>query len=193
MRAIDLVIRQIDGAHSLYREIADDLTAREWTARVLPGSNRLGFTLWHLPRTQDWAIQTVLRGVPEVITEGRWQGRNHLQTPGIGAGFTPDEADVIAHGVVQADALAYADAVHQTSTDWLRTLTDDDLDTVPDMLAHQAPFAEYQQPDFLAEVRHLVGTPTWRFLLGPCSGHLRSHLGELEILKQALRASGQAS
>lgn len=188
MRAIDLVIRQLDGVHGLYHEIADDLTAHEWTARALPDSNRLGFTLWHLPRTQDWAVQTVLRGVPEVLADGRWQGRGHLQTPGIGAGFTPDEADVIAHGVAQADTLAYADAVHQAGTDWLRTLSDDDLDMVPDMRAHQAPYTAYQHPGFLAEVQHLVGMPTWRILLGPCSGHLRSHLGEMEVLKQVLRA-----
>jgi len=188
MRAIDVVIRQLDGVHGLYHEIAHDLTAREWTARALPGTNRLGFTLWHLSRTQDWAVQTVLRGVPEVLTEGRWQGRGHLQTPGIEAGFTPEEADELAHGVAQADTLAYADAVHQTSMAWLRTLTDEDLDTVPDLRAHQAPWAAYQHAGFLAEVAHLVGMPTWRILLGPCSGHLRSHLGELEVLKQALRA-----
>lgn len=191
MRAIDLVIRQLDGVHGLYHEIADDLTDREWTARVFPGSSRLGFTLWHLPRTQDWAVQTLLRGAPEVIADARWQGRGPLQTPGMGAGFTPEEADELAHGLDRADVLDYADAVHQSCAAWLRTLTDDDLDTITDMPGRQTAYPEYQRPEFLAEVQHLIAVPTWRILLGPCIGHVRSHLGELEVIKQALRTSAE--
>jgi len=31
-----------------------------------------GFTCWHLVRTWDWAVQTAIRGVPEVIADKRW-------------------------------------------------------------------------------------------------------------------------
>jgi hypothetical protein len=191
MRAIDLLVRQLKGANSLYHAIADDLTSSEWTVQALPGSNMPGFTLWHLPRTQDWAAQTVVRGIPEVIAAAQWQGRGGLQTPGIGAGFTPEEADELAGGVTRDDVLAYADAVHQTVVEWLSTLHDDDLDAVPAMMAHQAAYPEYQRPGFRAEVDDPAGMPVWRFLIGPCFGHLRGHLGELETLKQALRVSGR--
>jgi DinB family protein len=177
--------------NSLFHAITDDLTPREWTMRAFPGSNPLGFTLWHLPRTQDWAVQTVVRGLPEMVADVQWNGRGCLQTPGIGAGFTREEADEIAGGVAGADVLAYADAVHQTISGWLSTLRDDDLDAIPDMVAHQALYPEYQRPSFREEVDDMAGMPVWRFLLGPCIGHSRGHLGELEILKQASRASGQ--
>jgi hypothetical protein len=81
---------------------ADDLTETEWTTCALPGTNLPGFTLWHMVRGRDWAVQTAIRGVPEVI-----------------AG--------------------------------------------------------------------LLGQPIWRLLIEPCSGHMREHLGELDVLKQVMR------
>jgi hypothetical protein len=187
MRAIEVLTKQINGVNSLYHEIADDLTESEWTARVFAGSNRLAFTLWHLPRTQDWAVQTVVRGVPEVIAATGWSGKGGLQTPGMGAGMTIEEADAIAATVSLPDVVAYADAVHRTVLEWLGSLEDADLDLVPDMAAHEAAFPEYQRAGFRAAVADLVGKPVWRFVLGPCNGHPRGHLGELGILKQALR------
>ena len=188
MRAIDLVIRQLNGVNTLYHAVADDLTQSEWTARAFPGSNLPGFTLWHLARFQDRAVHTAVRGIPEVITAGRWHGLGRLQTPGIGAGFTPAEADDVARGVAQADAIAYADAVHHAVAQWLSILDDDDLDHVPDVVAHQASFPEYQHPGFRSEVGDLVGMPVWRFVSGGCIGHPRAHLGEIDALKQAIRA-----
>jgi hypothetical protein len=187
MRAIEVLTKQLNSVNSLYHEIADDLTESEWTARVFAGCNRLGFTLWHLSRTQDWAVQTVVRSIPEVIASTRWSGKGGLQTPGIGAGMTIEEADAIAATVSPSDVVAYADAVHQTVLEWLSSLEDADLDIVPDMAAHQAAYPEYQRAGFREEVDDMVGMPVWRFVLGPCTGHPRGHLGELGILKQALR------
>src|SRR5947209_5067993 len=128
MRATEVLTKQFNSLNGLYHEIADDLTESEWTARVFDGSNLLGFTLWHLPRTQDWAVQTAVRGVPEVIASTRWSGQGGLQTPGIGAGVTIEEADAIAATVSLPDVVAYADAVHRTVLEWLGSLEDADLD-----------------------------------------------------------------
>src|SRR5260370_804108 len=90
-------------------------------------------------------------------------------------------------GGVDGVGLAYADTVHSTIQSWLSTLSDDDLDTVPDMEAHMASYTAYQHPGFRAEIADLLGQPIWRLLIGPCSGHLREHLGELDVLKQVMR------
>lgn len=188
MRAIEVILKQLGGVNDAYHDVADDLTDAEWTTRLFPGCNLLGFTLWHLPRTQDWAVHTAIGGSPEVIAQPAWRDRGALQTPGIGAGLALEDADRVAHEVLRADVLAYADAVHRAIVAWATSLDDSDLDRVPDMALHEAPYPAYQQPTFRAEVAHLAGMPAWRFLLGPCIGHARSHLGELAILKQALRS-----
>lgn len=187
MRAIQLLQRQLAGTNGLFHEIADDLTIAEWNARPVAGVNVLGFTLWHLPRTQDWAAQTVVRGVPEVIADSRWAGRGALATRGIGVGLTLAEADALARDVTPADVMAYADAIHDTLQAWLDTLSDDDLDVTPAFEEHQAALPEYQTHAFRSQTGDLAGKPLWRILTGPCIGHVRGHLGELGTLKQALR------
>ena len=187
MRATTLIQAQLNGVHQLFHACADDLTEAEWTTCALPRTNLLGFTLWHVARTRDWAVQTAIRGVPEVITSERWASWSGLAMAGIGAGITLEQANEVGRSISRADGLAYADTVHSTIQSWLSTLSDDDLDTVPDMEAHMASYTAYQHPGFRAEIADLLGQPIWRLLIGPCSGHLREHLGELDVLKQVMR------
>ncbi len=79
------------------------------------------------------------------------------------------------------------DGLHSTIQSWLSRLSDDDLDTVPEMEAHMASYPAYQHPGFRSEIADLLGQPIWRLLSGPCSGHMREHLGELDVLKQVIR------
>jgi hypothetical protein len=189
MLALTLIQAQLTGIHQLFHACIDDLTETEWTTCVLPKTNLLGFTCWHLVRTRDWAVQTAIRGVPEVSADERWAGWRELGMAGIGAGIPLEQANEIARLVSQTDVFAYADTVHSTIGSWLSRLSDDDLDTVPEMEAHMAAYPAYQQPGFRAEIADLLGLPIWRLLSGLCSGHLREHLGELNLLKQILRGS----
>lgn len=66
MRATTLLSGQLTGIHGLMREVIGNVTPDEWTARPYAGGNMLGFLAWHLPATQDWAIHTWIRGVPEL-------------------------------------------------------------------------------------------------------------------------------
>src|SRR2546423_827858 len=105
------------------------------------------------------------------------------------AGLSLEEANAIPHPVSRSEVLSYADAVHSTITNWLKQLSDGDLDMVPEMKAHMAVYPAYQLPGFRAETDDLLGLLVWRLLNSPCSGHMREHLGELQILKQILRES----
>src|SRR5436190_284722 len=40
------------------------------------------------------------------------------------------------------------------------------------------------------EVEDLNGLPTWQILVRPCGAHIRRHMGEYDVLMQALRARG---
>jgi hypothetical protein len=189
MHALTLIQAQLNGIHQLFHEYAGDLTATEWTKPVFPRANLLGFTCWHLVRTWDWAVQTAIRGVPEVIADERWAGWSELQMAGFGAGIPLEQANEIAHLVSRTDVLAYADTVHSIIQNWLSCLSDDELGTIPEMEAHMAAYLAYQLPGSREETDDLLGQPIWRLLSGPCIGHLRGHLGELDTLKQILRGS----
>jgi hypothetical protein len=191
MRATALLERQFATVNQILHDLADDLTPDELTARILPNTNLLAFDLWHVARTQDWAVQTMARGVPEVLDEPRWQNRGQLASHhrnGVGVGLTLAQADELARSLALADILAYADAVHQGILAWLGTLTDEALDEQPDMPARLARYPVYLEPAMRTEVPWMLQRPpVWR-CLSPAYNHDRDHLAEMDLLKRQLRA-----
>lgn len=179
--------KQFANLNGVLHSIADDLTAEEWVARPGPGQNTIGYTVWHMPRTQDNFLQTWIRGQAEVVHSDRWAHWGNLKPLGVGIGITLEESDEITRTVHLPDVLAYADEVHQTITTWLREISEEDLDPVPDARGHLAAFPEYRTPGYLEEVDNLLGLPVWGLLIRPCMGHIHRHLGELEITKDVSR------
>jgi hypothetical protein len=173
----------------MLHDIADDLTTDELLTHVLPHTNLLAFDLWHIARTQDMALQTMVRGVPELIDEAQWQERGALATHGIGVGMTEAQADALAHQVRLADLLAYADATHAALLAWLGEQADDEaLERRPDVPAHLTRYPVYLEPAMRAEVPWMFEQPpVWR-CLAPANGHVRDHLAVMDLLKQQGRA-----
>jgi hypothetical protein len=196
VNAIEMLIQQLDTVNIRLHHSAADLTAQELAARPIPTANPIGFILWHIARSQDWAVNTAVRNEPEVITRDRWR-HSPLAVPGMGTGFTSHEADRVAVAVERDILLAYADAVHEDITGWLRTQGDSLLDEIPDAEAHDAPHPEYQTAGFRAEmssgpehddaVGRKGGLPAWVYLTSVAVTHLHRHLGEVDLLKDVLR------
>lgn len=182
MHATKLLRTELEWLNMGFHAAIDDMTDEEWTARLLPGMNLPGFTLWHVARTPDTA-QALARQVPEVITQERWTGRGTLTTPGFGFTVTREEADAIARGLKREDVSAYADAVLAEILGWLDTLSDDDLDMVPNWHAYIAEYPAHNIPEMV----ELPEDPIWDSLLGTCGLHVRGHLTEVALIKQQLR------
>jgi hypothetical protein len=182
--------KQFANINAVFHSIADDLTDEEWLTRPAPGQNVIGYTVWHMPRTQDTFVQTWIRGIPEVVHDDRWTHWQSLKRLGIGIGISLGEADEIARGVKRTDVLEYADTVHQAVFAWLGESSESDLDQILDIRQRLAAFPEYQTPGFIEEVTSLYDQPVWGLLMRPCIGHIHRHLGELEVVKNILRAQG---
>lgn len=115
---------------TLHRAI-EGLTPDELARRAGPEANTIAWLAWHLARVQDDHIAEVA-GHDQVWTAEDWVGRFGLPFPAeaTGYGFSPDQV-----GEVGAPAdllLGYADAVHVRTAEFLRGLSDDDLDRVVD-------------------------------------------------------------
>src|SRR5881397_2365619 len=146
-----MLTQLLDTVNLRLRHSASDLLASELTAHGVSGVNPIGFILWHMARSQDWAVNTAIRDLPEVVTREPWRDSS-VAVPGIGTGFASREADEVARHVDLQDLLAYADAVHADSVAWLRTQTESLLDEIPDVAAHDARHPEYQTAGFRAEM-----------------------------------------
>lgn len=191
MRATELLATQFNSVNAILHDLANNLTAEELTTRTMPGTNLLGFDLWHVARTQDWALQTLVRGVPELIDDPRWQGRGALVTHGLGVGVTEAQADELARQVALADILEYADANHQNIIAWLGEQPEDALEQHPDVPAHLARYPVYLSDTMREEVPWMYQQPpVWR-CLAPALGHARDHLAEIDLIKRQARAHGR--
>ena len=188
MRLPDYLIAQFTVVNNNLHEIAGDLTPGELVTRALPNTNLIGFDRWHIARAQDWAAQTMARGVPEVIEGSPWRNLGSPTFTGIGVGMTEAEADAVARSVTLPDLLAYADSVHQAIVTWLATLRDADLDAQPDVPAHIQRHPPYLSDAMRDEVPWMYEQPpVWR-CLSPGLGHVCEHLAEIDLLKRQLRA-----
>ena len=186
MIAIEVLTLLVRGSGSLILEVTETFSEQEWTRRALPGTNPPGFTAWHMARTVDWAMETGVRGRPELITDPRFQS---LDGFGIGTGSTSEEAMAIARRMPRAAVGEYAGAVSAAAVEWL-ALIDEELLAKPNQLEkNQSAVDAYSVEGHLSEVKDLFGIPIWQLIVRPAGSHIRVHYGELELLAQAMRGS----
>jgi hypothetical protein len=161
-----------------------DVTASRM--RAFPGTNLIGYTLWHLARTVDWSVNTMVRGTAEVAFDFKFEGAADPRVSQIGFGVQLHEADAIAESTTPAEVARYFDLVLANVTEWLRR--DPDLSLIPNISAHQPDFPGYRTDFYLEEARSYkeAGWTTMQILAGPATAHVRGHFGEIDVLRQIL-------
>ena len=180
MRATDVLAMQLQGSCDLITEHASS-AAPHWAERALAAASLPGFVVWHCARVLDWAVNAVVRGEPEVAAAEQWRERIGYAR-GHGAGLTLSEADAAAMAVSSDDVAAYTSDVRACIDGWLPTIDDAALDSAVDMRAACAANPRYCTPAAWAEVENLDQRPAWQILARPAAGHIRVHMGELDVL-----------
>lgn len=179
------IVRQMEGIRSALGGLLDGVTETEWTAAAAPSQNPIGFTAWHVPSIQDWAMNTWMRNQPTVRSRAEWAAK------GMSESFLPIGMDIeVAHAIARAtkpaDVLAYADAVLEEGRAYLATFKPEDFDGRPPNKAHLAD-PHYDHPGYRAEIDDMYEQPFWRVFAGACTGHCRGHIGELELALAVVR------
>jgi uncharacterized damage-inducible protein DinB len=114
------------------REAVEGLGVDELVATPEPGSNPIGWLVWHLTRVQDHHVAELL-GAAQVWTTGDWSRRFGLDPDPADTGYGHSPAEVAAVRPDSAEALlAYYRAVADRTGELLRGLTAGDLDRVVD-------------------------------------------------------------
>jgi uncharacterized damage-inducible protein DinB len=132
VRSNDLLLYAYEQVQEFLRDAVQGLTADELAYRPAPRANSIAWLAWHLARIQDHHVAEVA-GRQEV-----WKAEGFFDRFGLpfdpaatGYGFTPDQ--VAAVRVSSPDLLLeYAAAVHERTAQFLRGLSDEDLDRVVD-------------------------------------------------------------
>ena len=186
MEASDLLAIQLNGIGQILNRLAVEVDVETSRKRAFPGASLIGYTLWHLARTVDWAVNSMIRGVPEVAFDFDFEGVADARISQIGFGIQLDEADAIAQATTPAEVARYFELVLANATKWLER--NPDLAFVSDVLAHQPDFPGYRTDFYLEEVRTYMdeGWSALRILAGPAVGHVRGHFGEIDVIRQIL-------
>ena len=193
MNAIAVLRAQLDGSFELINEVASETSDAEWTAQVLSDMNPPGFTLWHCVRCIDWAINCEIRGAEEVAGQTEWKGRL-AQDAWFGYEVSLDKACEVAVSVSRPALLEYARDVKANVTPWLDTISEDELEAVPDIDRNYRSSAMYTNvPQLDRWIEEDAGTPAWRLLAGACIGHVRTHAGEVRAQNQIFRTTAKAT
>ena len=137
----------------------DGLTPQELAWCPSPQCMSIAFIVWHTSRAEDWLIQTLIQGVPQLWETG-WAERFH-RTPAasldLGFGFTAEQVAAFQPPAA-AELLAYAHATRANALAYLHGLDDATLErvTVTSPFGGQLTLASvYQQ--FIWEVNQHGG------------------------------------
>jgi hypothetical protein len=180
----------LQGLDRLHRGLVAGMSPDEWTSRPFEGGNMLGFTAWHVTATQDWAVHTWVRNVPEVRDGAPWT-ECMAAVRDIGPfGMTRAEADRVAEATNPDVVGGYSAAVCESITRWLETSGDGWLEHVSDARAHGMVKPQHRTEGYVAEVADMYELPAWKLLTGACYGHARGHIGEIDLALQMMRAAG---
>jgi hypothetical protein len=131
MDAIALLREQIKGAHDIMEGTMADVTQpqMDWTPPGL--ANPLGATYGHYLFTEDWVIQTLMKGGPSLL-ETAWAGKHGMVAPHP-TDWAQYPAWTRSARVDLATVREYGQAVYEATDAYLATLKPEDLSQIRDL------------------------------------------------------------
>jgi len=131
LSSADILVDGFERIRDEVRDVVEGLSEEQLAWRADKAANSIAWLVWHLTRVQDDHIAEVA-GRPQTWAAEGWAERFDLpfdlEETGYGAGVK----DVAA---VRADAdllVAYHDAVHAQTIDYVKTIGEEDLQKVVD-------------------------------------------------------------
>jgi uncharacterized damage-inducible protein DinB len=116
----------------LCRIAVDGLGRDALTYQAQPGTNPIGWLVWHLTRVQDHHVSEVMEADQRWLADG-WAGRFGREPEASDVGYGQTAEEVAAFDPVSAELLLeYHAAVDARTREYLATLTADDLDRIVD-------------------------------------------------------------
>jgi hypothetical protein len=146
--------------------------------------------IWHMSRIEDVVVNTLLRGVPEMLDReaggNDWLGQLGVDVRLVGTGDTDEEVRAFSERVDVPALLAYRAAVGRSTRDWVGAVDVDTLDAVPDLEARltNAPPIVGERARWLP--RFYTGKSGAFLLTFPVTNHGFMHWAEARVTRAHL-------
>ena len=131
MNSAQLLLDSFERIHDEVHQTVDGLSLEELTERPDPEANSIAWLTWHLTRIQDDHVAGVA-GDGQLWTAAGWVDRFALPLEPADTGWSHTAEQVAAVRAPAELLIAYFDAVHQRTLDFVSDLADDDLDRIVD-------------------------------------------------------------
>ncbi|HVE76040.1 MAG TPA: DinB family protein [Actinomycetota bacterium] len=158
--------------------------------RPTPASNSIVWLMWHVARTEDTLVNRFLRADPQLIESKEWAERIGVADQRIGTGYSDDEVEGFSAAADPAEVDAYWEAVSKSTRAWLKTISAEDLDLVPDAEGRlgSGPALSAKADDALVSV--YKGRSVGFALANGVIMHGYLHVGEMAATRGLLGVSG---
>jgi hypothetical protein len=166
------------------------LTPDELKSRPSPHSNSIAWLTWHCARTEDVAINTVLRGAEQIAAGDGWTTRLGVEATDIGTSMGDDEVATFAESVDPLVVIEYWQAVQKNTHEWLKAADLGVLDDAPDVKARLASAPASLRPGAGWVEALWSGQLGAFFVSWVAVGHQYVHLGEMLATRTALGHKG---
>lgn len=132
MSSADVLVDAFGRIEGVVHGAVDGLRPEELSFRVDGEANSIAWLVWHLTRIQDDHVADAAQ-TDQLWTADGWAERFDLPFDRSDTGFGHGTADVASVRVGSGDLLTgYHDAVSATTIDYVRRLTDSDLERIVD-------------------------------------------------------------
>ncbi|MEV6412180.1 DinB family protein [Kribbella sp. NPDC051718] len=131
MNTSELLLDAFGRIQEVVHEAVEGLDDKVLATRPEESGNSIGWLVWHLTRIQDDHLADA-GGYEQTYTVDGWHERLGLPFDAADTGYGHTADDVAAVKLSGEQLLGYYDAVHARSLEYLKSLTDDDLDRIVD-------------------------------------------------------------
>ena len=132
MNVAELLADGFGRIQEIVHEVVDGLSADQLAYRPRPDANSIGWLIWHLTRVQDDHVAEIAGAEQAWLADG-WARRFGLPFDDRATGWSHTADEVGAFRVADGGLLTgYHDAVYARTLEYVRTLTEHDLDRIVD-------------------------------------------------------------
>jgi hypothetical protein len=131
MDTSELLIDAYGRIQEVVHDVVDGLDEKSLATRPNGTGNSIAWLVWHLTRIQDDHLADA-GGYEQVLTADGWHERLGLPFDPADTGYGHSSDEVAQVRLSAEQLIGYYDAVHARTLEYLRTLTDDELDRIVD-------------------------------------------------------------
>ena len=121
MEAKEVILRSLEQSQEYLTKALDGLTQEEATWSPGPECNNIAFILWHVTRWEDFPVNRIIQGQPQLYETEGW--REKLGTPPKETGYQYTLEQLQAWPVPDLNVLrGYANSVREKTLAFLRSM-----------------------------------------------------------------------